>query len=470
MALLVPVGKHLVAFGLEWRRLRGVNRKNRAMNANQETAQYAKEIKGGAQLGLRLRRRGVNAPVVGLLPNNDLPVPAGKRKGKPPKIYAAAELFATTVKEANAALVVVLDESQRLYAFIGVLDHLPATNFDLVGDPATVLAQARAFIRRVKETGVSFYFVGEPGPDFDTSLFDPNVSLPELFTEPTLVAHPEAVLATFRHISLVIPLATLIVALVIGGYMYDDFKAKEAQEERLRASRAAAAAAGAAVQDPVLLYTQSVLSAIGSIPPAATSAEALFRNIGPLPESATPGWEFSTAECASNLACTVTWRRAEKSRATNQALSDARGSSLHFLTDLVSAQETVLATPADSALVDITVLPASQDFLIATGSRFQIMKRAGLVVSLGGGGDGKGGMKVVGSWPEGSSPASGQLVRIGTWDISGDYAMRSALLELPGSMVLTSLLIEKMPTGAVTGPGADQARIKFTAKGNFYVR
>ncbi len=475
MALLVPAaqlrfsGNYLVAFGLEWRRLTGLNRKGRSMKEGQEVAQYAGEIQGGASLGVRVRRR---ATVVGLLPNDAIGQAARKQatSRKAPKIYAAAEVFGATITEANAALVVVLGPNR--YAFIGIRDHLPAVGFDMVGDTSQVLKTAGEFIGRVKQTGVSFYFVGEPGPDFDLSLFHPNSSLPDLFSGSS-IAKTDAALGPLRQVSLVVPLSVLIVAIGVGGYFYDDYKATEAREARLQAARAAAAAqATKAVPDPKLAYAESVRAVIGNAVPAAASAEALLRAVGPLPDTATPDsrdWKFSKADCA-NLACTVTWTRDnDKAKTTNEAIVAARGD-VRFLTDLKSAQEVLKIEPPSSAVVDIDSLPATQEFLIRTGSRFQVMKRAGLTVTLSA--DGGNSLPIVGTVPNGAPMDGISLVRIGTWEISGDYALRSALLELPANVTLTSLLVETTTAAKEMGrPGApSQYPIKFTAKGNFYVR
>lgn len=484
--VLEPVGDHLVAFGLEWRRLTGLNRKGRSMTPQQETAQYAAEIQGGARLGIRVRRSS-GPTVVGLLPNAAMPGEAAGNRGKrqragrrkASRIFAGAEVFAASIKEANAALVVVL--GQGGYAFIGIRDRLPAVGFDVVGGAAEVLGVARDFIRRVKETGVSFYFVGEPGPEFDTALFHPNSSLPDLFAPANLAAHGPAALVQLRKGGLVVPLSILVVAVAVGSYVYDDYKVQEAKKAQIRSRQAAQGAANREV-DPAAVYEQSVLALVGNVPPASVAAVGFMASVGPLPGAAMPGWDFARADCA-NQACTVTWRRSsEKDRATNEALSQARGQPLIFLPDLMSANETLVVQGDSSAIVDIGALPAPQDFLRRAGSRFQVMKRAGLAVTLVTGNDGKGGMTIVGTWPGGNPPPAGaKLVRSGTWEISGDYGLRIALQELPANMVLTSMLVEKpqAPLADVRGGHGGQPQVpvvlttpsvKFTAKGIFYVR
>ena len=409
MSMLVPFdGNKNLAFGLVWRGLSGFE------GEDKEIALLAKEVNASRQVVVHGKS-----------------VMCGFHSGpmqRGTQVYAAAVLFQESVKAVDALLLQAVDGAP--YVLIAIRDGVPVPGMDLVGSKGSLVEKARDYIQNAGERGIIVY--GDSADVFpDTHPFDIESAQPPEKTKSGLVKPKKSIG--------IASLSAIAVAIVVAYMLYDNY------ETGLESKR------NQKQVDPAVAYAQSLERALSQVGlPALSTARVFHSVVGQMP-STREGWTLKKIDCAK--VCIVTWGR---NGGTNRTFiqSGADLSKVEFSGDGGTVLQTVdLKFPAGH--LDKKTFPKNRDFLLNTGSEFQLMSMAGITSNLGV-------TAPFGTTPGAVVPTGRKMLYRGTWSLSGPYGlMDDAFKRLAGNMTLEGLTI--------THSGGDIFGVRFKAEGYFYV-
>jgi hypothetical protein len=436
----LPIGDHIVAFGLEWQPVVAAVRPGKAVR-DRAKASKAKLV------ALATPAQGTQTlPTAGLVTlKKGEKIPSPKKGGK---LISAAVAFIGTLGEKdrrNPYVYLAVLPDDRVAA-VCIRDSVP--ELDVVGDGEEVFARVASWVG--SDTGTTInYGIGFPSvdgrvhPDFSLEsdilashfpsealasiTFDPVMEVVPVGRIDTLFAVHQGVKQTASSGQYVV-LAIALSVIGAGGYFAWPVIFPPPPPKQI---------------DPAVAYRKSVndLLATRSKAPAAALVSHLYRNVNQIP-LVRGGWALTKVECVPTE-CKLFWRRGSGDFVQLSKSSSGDPAQLAFTMDkLNEAVETVpIGELSGFKPLDPAVAPKFAESTKALGTLFQMFADAGVSsvsvkdpTPLG--------------TPNGLPKTHPSIVMGGDWAMQGDIAFVDALGMLPEQFGLNKITFSISSFGA----------------------